>query len=190
MRNSMSVLVFLVCVTSFAWADDVNTVTLSEAFLPPQARVAEGNTIRIPFIFPGNFTKRYFPETQTAVWGTEEDIDSALKSGSYAATRSGIFTLKLSLNVGYNPKTKKFSNEEELATGAQHGFKELVFEKTEIGGYPMATLTATKGSRHLFLHYIALGEATLLVSYFHSEPYSDHDLSVWKQFISGLRRVM
>lgn len=188
MKNLITLLLLL-AVSLPSHAEGFKTVTLSEAFLPPEAQQRAENTISLPFTIPDNFTKRYLPEAQAVVWGTEKDIEVALQSGSFAQSKSGLFTLKPSANVGYNGDSKKFSNEDELpAQGKQYGFSDLKLQKNEIQGYPMFTVTALNGNRHLFLHYIALGEGTMLINYYHPENFSNRDSDIWTHFIDGLKK--
>jgi hypothetical protein len=187
MRNILAAAALLVF-SSGGIAQGFKSVTLSEAFLPAHASPNQRDTIALKFTVPDNYVKRDFPDAGVVIWGTEEDIEQVRKSSSFAKTKNGTFTLKISTNVGYDAATKKFSNEDGLR-GDQRlsGLSDLTFEKSEVNGFPMATLTAASGGRRLFLHYIALGTGTLLINYFHAENFSSDDSDKWRRLLAGFK---
>ena len=188
MRNLFALCLLLI-INFSSHAESFKTVTLSEGYLPPEAFQRTENIISLPFTIPSEFIKRYLPSEQAVVWGTVDDIEAAKRFGDYKQSKNGLFTLKPSNNVGYDRDSKKFSTEDELAAQAkQYGFKDLKLQKSEIQGYPMLTVTTAYESRHLFLHYIALEEGTVLINYFHPEKFSSRDSEIWTQFIDGLNK--
>jgi hypothetical protein len=187
MRSILAAVALLIFISA-GIAQEFKTVTLSEAFLPSHASPNQRDAIALKFTVPGNYVKRDFPEAGVVVWGTKEDIEQVRKSGSFAKTTNGVFTLKMSMNVGYDASTKKFSNEDDfLGDQRQSGVSDRTFEKSEGNGFPMATLTAVSGQRRLYLHYIALGTGTLLINYFHAENFSSTDSDNWARLLAGLK---
>jgi hypothetical protein len=69
----------------------------------------------------------------------------------------------------------------------QPGYSEVTFQREERRGFPMATFTAIRNNRHLFLHYVALGTAALAITYSPAAQFSAWDTEVWSRFINGLR---
>jgi hypothetical protein len=183
------VLVALTCisVSSANAAQPFKDVPLGEAFLP--AGVQAPKDMRLPFDFtvPAGFSKRRLPEA--ALWGTAEDMDAVTSSGDLAKSSSGLFTLKISLNVAYDERTRKFSGEDAfVARAEQSGFSKVALKKTELKGFPMMTFTGESNGRRVFLHYIALGSGTLLINYFPSVSQSKQDEENVTQFLDGLRK--
>lgn len=167
-------------------AQDFQAVSLSDAFLPSKALESNGEKLPLLFTVPLIFEKRDAPEQQTTLWGTKEDIDAVLATGNLKKSKNGIFTLKISLNVGYDEQSKKFSGEEQMANAKnQPGLSDVTFRRSDVQGFPMATFTAVSGDRHLFLQYIALGNSALLVNYFPAETFSPKDSEIWSQFVNG-----
>ena len=95
MRNSLAI-VALHAYSTVGIAQGSKTVTLSDALLPSHASPSQRDTIPLKFTVPTNFAKRDFPEAGIVIWGTEEDVDKVRKSGSFAKTKNGVFTLKIS----------------------------------------------------------------------------------------------
>lgn len=188
MRNLFALCLLLI-ISFSSHAETFKTVSLSEGFLTQEAFQRAENIVSLPFTIPNEFIKRYLPSEQAVVWGTADDIEVAKRFGDYKQSKNGLFTLKPSNNVGYDSESKKFSTEDGLAAQAnQYGFKDLKLQKSEIQGYPMLTVTTVNGSRHLFLHYIALGEGTILINYYHPEKFSSRDSEIWTQFVEGLNK--
>lgn len=190
MRNMFAAIALLIF-SSGGIAQGFKAVTLSEAFLPTHASSDQRDTVPLKFTVPENYVKRDLPEAGVVVWGTEEDIEQVRKSGSFAKTKNGVFTLKISTNVGYDASTKKFSNEDEfLGDRRPSGVSDLTFEKSESNGFPMATVTAASAGRRLFLHYVALGTGTILINYFHGESFSPSDSDKWGRLLAGLKEKL
>jgi hypothetical protein len=183
-------IVFIALITTSigSYAEDFKTTPLSSAFLPSRAQPKNEYTLPLSFAVPISYEKRDVPEEQTVLWGTKEDIDTVLASKSFLKIKNGVFSLKISLNTGYDTQAKKFSNEEQMAgIKGQPGYSDVNFQKNEIRGIPMATFTAVNNNRHLFLHFVAIGNAALLINYFPAESFSARDSDIWKQFIDGLK---
>lgn len=185
MRRIVVLVALLLTIFSSA-AVDLKSVSLSDAFLPTKAQKSSGQKLPLLFTVPSIFEKRDVPEEQTTLWGTKEDIDAVLATGNLKKSKNGIFTLKISLNVGYDEQSKKFSGEERMADAKnQPGLSDVTFRRSDVQGFPMATFTAVSGGRHIFLQYIALGNGALLISYFPAEPFSTSDSETWSQFVNG-----
>ena len=179
-------LVFFLCISFNSFAEDFKKIPFSEAFLPKVAG-SKDNNIPLMLTVPSDFNKHSASEEASTLWGTKEDIQLILSSRDLTKTQRGVFRIKVSLNTGYDTRTKKFSGEDEMVANAKKGgFSDIEFLKKEINGVPTATLTAVMDDRHVFLLYLALGEATLLVNYFHPESYSDTDSEIWESLIKGL----
>lgn len=180
------VLAVLLLASFSSAAQDFQAVPLSDAFLPLKVQNTNGEKLPLLFTVPGIFEKHEAPEQQTALWGTKEDIDAVLATGNLKKSKNGIFTLKISLNVGYDEQSKKFSGEEQMANAKnQPGLSDVTFLRSDVQGFPMATFTAVSGDRHIFLQYIALGRAALLINYFPAETFSSRDLEIWSRFVNG-----
>ena len=171
-----------------SFAEEFKVISLSDALSPGNTPQIKNDTLPLQFTVPNNFEKRYEPRQQTVIWGTSEDIDNALTSGRLNNSKNGLFTLKISLNVGFDEQTNKFTDEEQMKNGkGLPGVSDSTFRRTQINGFPMATFTGVVNNRHLFLHYIAIGNASLLINYFHPETFSARDIEIWSRFMNGLK---
>ena len=77
MTKTIFPLISLLSAFQGALAEDVKTVTLSEAFLPSQAKLSDEYVVHLPFSVPGNFIKRDVPQEGVVLWGTPDQKDEA-----------------------------------------------------------------------------------------------------------------
>lgn len=186
MRN-LIILVLLLLAGPTSFAEDFKTAPLmSSAFRVFDSQSGKENTLPFLFTVPSDYEKREISAQQTVLWGTKEDIETIATSRSYAKIKRGVFTL-ISQRMGYDRTAKKFWAEDQMkSTKNTPGYSNVVFYRTEIQGYPMATLTAIKDGRHFFMHYIAVGKDTLVITYSPPETSSERDSKIWSRFINGL----
>ena len=178
----------LLAVHPASYAQAARSVSLSEAYLPPEALEKTSERIPLRFTVPANYVKRYVAHNQSVVWGTEEDVAALLKEGNSAKTRSGVFTLKISPNVGYDSRKNKFTNEDEFVAKAnKSGLTNPQFQRSETRGYPMATLTAFVKGRPIYMQYVAVGNGALLISYFPAAEPGARDRDTWERFLKDLK---
>lgn len=189
MRNTFIFAILLLASFS-SFAEEFQTVSLSDALHPLYTKASKDNKLPLTFKVPSIYEKRNAQEQQTILWGTKADIDKVISTKSLKNSENGIFTLKISLNAGYDEKSKKFSGEDKLANVENlPGFTDVTYSRYDSHGIPMATLTALSGNQHLFLQYIAVGNAALLINYYPAEMYSEKDSETWAQFINGLNET-
>ena len=146
----------------------------------------------IYFMIPDNFVRHRGDDSIGVLLGTQEDIDTALKTGNLLVTKSGLFRIAVSTQTGYDSRKRKFGGEEDAGVGAKMlslGVKDFASRRVDAKGIPMLLTTLTKDTRHAVTLHVAIAvpdSLTLKISYYHPPIYTERDEKIVSYFIEGL----
>lgn len=166
-------------------------------FLAHAAPSAEERTMSpLMLTFPAGYSDRLAgaPGRTVRAVGLPEDLERlAVDTGSTAADlKGGVFVFDVSAEMGFDPKSKKFSDddvtdyEDKLR---QIGATDVVIRRTIPAGIPVRQITCQLKGRHIFIAYMPLsilGGPVIKVTYKHPHVFRQEDAEAWKQFIDGL----
>lgn len=127
-------------------------------------------------------------------WGMTDDLDRAFVSPTridLQRLEHGVFQARVTENVGFDPSTRKFSEEDDapkvLADARMTGTSVL---HLSIAGHPALVITARRpDGLDLYMLYIARGSDTnvLLVNYRPATPPTPADSANWRRFLEEIR---
>ncbi len=127
-------------------------------------------------------------------WGMADDLDRAFVSPTRIDLKKldhGVFQARVTENVGYDPSTRKFTEEDDaqkILAGA--GMTGASVSHRSIAGHPALVITARRpDGLDLYMLYIARGsdKAVLLVSYRPATPPTPADSANWRHFLEEIR---
>jgi hypothetical protein len=127
-------------------------------------------------------------------WGMTNDLDRAFVSPARIDLKRldhGIFQACVTENVGYDPSTLKFSEEDDaqkILSGA--GMTRTFVSHRSIAGHPALVITARRpDGLELYMLYIARGsdKDVLLVNYRPATPPTPADSANWRHFLEEIR---
>ncbi len=127
-------------------------------------------------------------------WGMSDDLDRAFVSPmriNLEGLDHGVFQAHVTENVGYDPSTRKFTDEDEaqkVLAGA--GMTGTSVSHRSIAGHPALVITARRpDGLDLYMLYIARGsdKNVLLVNYRPATPPTPADSANWRNFLEEIR---
>ncbi len=125
--------------------------------------------------------------------GQAGDVQKVLETKSYEGISNGVFTLGLSMEVGFSARTKKFSGEDDpksVRDLERAGATAVRFSRMNPHGVPVLMLTEKFNNRQICLAYVALGTtgSVIKISYHSPSIFSSEDARTWEMFIRGLTK--
>jgi hypothetical protein len=127
-------------------------------------------------------------------WGMTDDLDRAFVSPTRIDLKRlehGIFQARVTENVGYDPSTRKFTEEDDAQKVlADAGMTGTSVSHRSIAGHPALVITARRpDGLDLYMLYIARGsdKDVLLVNYRPATPPTPADSANWQRFLEEIR---
>ncbi|MCH8621481.1 hypothetical protein [Undibacterium sp. TS12] len=118
------------------------------------------------------------------------NLDSMFSTDTPHIVGDGLITIGLSLNVGFDPGSNKFSGEDEVQTDYKKlGFTNVLSRRLDKKNTPIEELTATgPNGRRIYLAYIAMDNSgvTYRITYYHPEEYKASETLIWRKLIDNL----
>lgn len=153
------------------------------------------NSFPLYFTYPSDFKvkQRGVHGKQYAfVYSPTSDLDCFINDGGEKCLGGGIFTIELSMNVGYDPRKNLFTDEgdeqaEYERKSKEHGIINIVFRRADANGVPIHERIAEVRRRKTFLAYAAIENSgeVFRVTFFQSQDQSAKDEEIWRALIDG-----
>jgi hypothetical protein len=147
------------------------------------------NPIRVSFEIPNGYVRRALRETVGSnYWGIARELDRLVADPEHSISRSvreGLIVAEVSTSVGYDPRSRKFTGEDQmkgqlLAAGATN----VVVLRRDAGRYPILQMTARLQGKWVRGIYVGLLVDTLAGFISFRDP---GDIQVWEHFVTSAK---
>jgi hypothetical protein len=147
------------------------------------------NPVRVSFEIPKGYVRRALPQAVgQQLWGTARDLDRLAADREHSisgSVREGLIVAEVSTSVGYDPRSRKFTGEDQrkgqlLAAGATN----VVVLRRDRGPYPVLQMTARLQGKWVRSVYVGLLVDTLAGFISFREP---GDAQVWEHFVTSAK---
>jgi len=127
-------------------------------------------------------------------WGMEGDLNRALESPtqiSFQRLEHGIFQVRLTENVGYDPATRRFTEEDQIERVlTDAGITATRVTRRSFARFPGLVITGHRPDGfELYMLYLARGvdNAVVLINYRTATPPTALDSANWQRFLDAIR---
>lgn len=116
-----------------------------------------------------------------------QDEQKVSETGDFSQAANAVITIRPSGSDYYNKQRKAFSFEQSMELQIKTmGGKNLVLNKKEVRGVPVAAVTFEVGDRKIYSLAIAADTAVIRLSYNARTKSRGYDDKVWLSLVSGL----
>lgn len=116
-----------------------------------------------------------------------QDEQKVSETGDFSQAANAVITIRPSGSDYYDKQRKAFSFEQSMESQIKTmGGKNLVLNKKEVRGVPVAAVTFEVGDRKLYSLAFAADTAVIRLSYNARTQSRDYDDKVWLSLVSGL----
>ena len=147
------------------------------------------NPIHISFEIPKGYVHRMLPnDSGSHLWGMASELDRLGADPEHSisrSVRSGLIVAEVSTSVGYDPRSRKFTVEDEMRRQLQAaGATGMLIRRQDVGRYPILAVTARLQGKWMRSVYVGLLVDTLASFISFREP---GDIQVWDHFVGSAR---
>ena len=180
------------------WDDTYQKVEFFDAFCE------ELRPVPVTFSIPSNYAIRHLDMGYGfCLWAAEKDLDSVFASRTgdeidLSKREGGLFQARVSMNVDYDVRTKKFTNEDDFAMQLKSVGMEGEVKRLQYGGCPAMLIEAHTGPEaadnmnDTYMLYVAFPHLgySVLINYRPSKAQGEQDKHIWDHFVENIETTI